>query len=665
MTTTYNTGNPLGSTAPKDLYDNASNLDDAVNGPSPAWVDRFGKRRQSWLGLENQVADYLIAMGYEPIHLTYVDGTSLTVLRPTQLIDRAGLTYRVKQPSTFPVTLTGTWATDASKLVEVLDSTLRADLIAPTGTNLVGYGARTLTQRLGDRKSFKDFGAVGDGMVDDTAALQAALDSALCISGGSAADIYKISAKLLLRSDHDLQLNGATIFQTVNQTPMFDAIGKSRVTIQGGRFIGVAEVPYVNSPSSQAMCITASTAVDLTVVHNRFEGFCYSALMVNSAGVRIDFSFNTVVGPGSPILGLDINNRNTTGATIIGDNVRIHGNDISATATGLIIGQGSSRISVTGNLIHDLYNEHGIYADTGMRSLAIVGNIIRNTGAHGTGVKVQHYDSFGIQPENIVIAGNSISFTGSDAILVINTVGTALFATGVSITGNSIYGAGQHGIDVRYARNAVISGNSIDQTVATPIYISKCTVLDVVGNSLRISGSHGIFDDGTSGDVSYISNLINSVGTNPANDCGIYIQNVSEHVISGNVVRGTPSQMLYALWIASATGTLNTTEVRGNSFTGANSSAARFPAASGSLRYFGENVFKSNSGNDSGLNVPEVLQRGTEENTYFGTGIPTSGQWGQGTKIYNRYPLAGGFLGWVCVVSGSPGAWKTFGPVSA
>ena len=29
--TTYNTGNPLGSTSPKDLYDNAENLDELVN----------------------------------------------------------------------------------------------------------------------------------------------------------------------------------------------------------------------------------------------------------------------------------------------------------------------------------------------------------------------------------------------------------------------------------------------------------------------------------------------------------------------------------------------------------------------------------------------------------------------------------------------------------
>lgn len=42
---TYNTGNPLGSTDPKDLYDNAQNLDEAVNSTADTWEDRLGNER--------------------------------------------------------------------------------------------------------------------------------------------------------------------------------------------------------------------------------------------------------------------------------------------------------------------------------------------------------------------------------------------------------------------------------------------------------------------------------------------------------------------------------------------------------------------------------------------------------------------------------------------
>lgn len=51
--TTYKTGNPIGSTAAKDLYDNAENFDTAVNDrSSDYWTDRLGVSRQTWSGIE-------------------------------------------------------------------------------------------------------------------------------------------------------------------------------------------------------------------------------------------------------------------------------------------------------------------------------------------------------------------------------------------------------------------------------------------------------------------------------------------------------------------------------------------------------------------------------------------------------------------------------------
>lgn len=538
------------------------------------------------------------------------------------------------------------------------------------GASLVGFQqagtgavARTSEEKMRDRVHVKDFGAATSATAaENLVAIQNALNAGKHIDFGSAADSYSINGTLTLASGHMLNLCGATITQTVDQTPIFDASGTDNVTIKGGRFVGKSEATYVNSPSSQAICIKADSATDLSVTDNRFENFYYSPLMLNLAGNRIEFSRNSVSGP-SAVLGLDINNRNCTGATIIGANIRIHGNDIYGTASGLIIGQGSSNISITGNIIHDLVNEHGIYADTGLKGLTITGNTIRYTGSAGVGIKVQHYDAYGIQPENIVISGNSISYTGSDGILVINTAGTSLYATGVSITGNTVYQAGQHGIDVRYARGCTISGNSIEQSVQSAIYVSKCTALNVIGNAVRITGSHAVFDDGTSGDVTYANNVIIEPGTSAAsNHSGLLIQGCNEHTIQGNVVRGTLAKTAYGLFING--GTLTTTEVRGNSFTGAAQLGARFPVAAGQLRYQGENKLSGAAAEDNAQSIPETLVRGTRENVYYGTAAPTSGNWGQGTTIFDRYPAAGGHMGWVCVVGGAPGTWRTFGPVT-
>lgn len=49
----------------------------------------------------------------------------------------------------------------------------------------------------------------------------------------------------------------------------------------------------------------------------------------------------------------------------------------------------------------------------------------------------------------------------------------------------------------------------------------------------------------------------------------------------------------------------------------------------------------------------------------WGTAAPTSGRYLQASKVWNTNVLAGGVLGWVCVASGTPGTWKTFGGVAA
>lgn len=47
------------------------------------------------------------------------------------------------------------------------------------------------------------------------------------------------------------------------------------------------------------------------------------------------------------------------------------------------------------------------------------------------------------------------------------------------------------------------------------------------------------------------------------------------------------------------------------------------------------------------------------------TAAPTIGDWVRGDIIYNSAPSAGGKIGWVCVTSGSPGVWKAFGVIDA
>ncbi len=128
MAELYRTGNPLGSNSPFDLSDNASDLDLRMNSDQPYVPGRLGQLFLTWAGAEYEWRQFQQNFGFEPVPLVYTAGSSLVVSRPTQLVSRGTSLYKVKLPSTFPVTLTGTWATDQAKLVDVGDASLRFEL---------------------------------------------------------------------------------------------------------------------------------------------------------------------------------------------------------------------------------------------------------------------------------------------------------------------------------------------------------------------------------------------------------------------------------------------------------------------------------------------------------------------------------------------------------
>ncbi len=77
--TTYNTGNPLGSAAAKDLYDNAQNFDHLSNDlVNATWKDRFGVDRLTWHGIEEMNTNAIASYGWVTLD-SFQDGAVLTL----------------------------------------------------------------------------------------------------------------------------------------------------------------------------------------------------------------------------------------------------------------------------------------------------------------------------------------------------------------------------------------------------------------------------------------------------------------------------------------------------------------------------------------------------------------------------------------------------------
>jgi len=150
--TTYDTNKPLGSTGPEELFDNAQNMDFALNDITKViWKDRFGRNRKTLWGLEQDFNTQLISQqqrfdyfiqnsGYKFIG-EYTSGP-LTIQDYNQIIRYENEFWKLNASTTPPFTTTGnnaaSWVNDLTHFVIVGDAALRQVLTSTSGAGVIG-----------------------------------------------------------------------------------------------------------------------------------------------------------------------------------------------------------------------------------------------------------------------------------------------------------------------------------------------------------------------------------------------------------------------------------------------------------------------------------------------------------------------------------------------
>ena len=260
----YNTGKPVPSRDPRDLIDNAESFDiRATSRDVRSTPDRLGISRKTWYGMEQDFADFLARSGFEPVHLIYQDGVALQVDRPTQMIDYSGSVYRVKMPASFPVMLSGTWATDSAQLVDVGDQSLRqliTDHTDPSkGAAAVGRATvavasisdlQTAPRGLGLHVSVAGYYAgtsVGGGVFRWDAASVAGEDggTVFAVAGVPVGRWMRLITDL---TTDDFGLQGATVDNTAGFTAAVIAASTAKRTLYVTKVLGVAAATFESVP---------------------------------------------------------------------------------------------------------------------------------------------------------------------------------------------------------------------------------------------------------------------------------------------------------------------------------------------------------------------------------------------------------------------------------
>lgn len=179
--TTYNTGNALGSGAAKDIYDNAQNLDHAVNDQSSDnWVDRLGKSRKTWSGIEHEARDAMLAFGYVTVD-SFEDGATITLPNQVLRYESTGEYYRWDGaiPENGKVVPAGSTPETAGGIgsglwLSVGDAVLRSQISDENGFSLYPELQMSRWKENGD---IRYWGAKMDGVTDDTNAINSAFSS--------------------------------------------------------------------------------------------------------------------------------------------------------------------------------------------------------------------------------------------------------------------------------------------------------------------------------------------------------------------------------------------------------------------------------------------------------------------------------------------------------